>query len=280
MNLHPGLLPFNKGAYPNVWTIVDRTPAGATLHHIDSYFDTGDIVAQAETSVDATDTGEELYRKLEDLSIQLFKDSWPAIKSGAVGRRPQLGVGTLHKKADVAAIDRIDPNAMYQSPGSHRHPPRAHLPSPSWGLPRPPRPAHIHAPTTGRGPVLGHLQMRFAVITARGGSKRIPRKNIRSFCGQPIIAYSIRAAHEAGCFDEVMVSTDDAEIAEVAQAHGAKVPFLRSADASGNHATTAFVMIEVLEDYARRGRHPSSYVVSTRQLHSSGVICSSAACRC
>ena len=67
--------------------------------------------------------------------------------------------------------------------------------------------------------------MRLAVIPARGGSKRIPRKNIRPFAGQPMIAWSIRAALDSGCFDRVIVSTDDAEIADVARAHGAEVPF-------------------------------------------------------
>ena len=67
-----------------------------------------------------------------------------------------------------------------------------------------------------------------AVITARGGSKRIPRKNIKEFCGKPIIAYSINAALDTGLFDEVMVSTEDQEIAEIAKSYGAKVPFFRS----------------------------------------------------
>ncbi len=93
-----------------------------------------------------------------------------------------------------------------------------------------------------------------AIITARGGSKRIPRKNLRPFCGTPIIGYSIRAARAAGCFDEVMVSTDDAEIAEVARGFGAIVPFFRSAQTSDDHATTADVLVEVLTEYAHRGR--------------------------
>ena len=66
-----------------------------------------------------------------------------------------------------------------------------------------------------------------AIITARGGSKRIPRKNIKDFMGKPIIAYSIEAAIECGCFDEVMVSTDDEEIAAIAKKYGAEVPFFR-----------------------------------------------------
>ena len=88
-----------------------------------------------------------------------------------------------------------------------------------------------------------------AVITARGGSKRIPRKNIKEFCGKPIITYSIEAALSAGIFDEVMVSTDDAEIAEIAKKAGAKVPFFRSADTANDYANTTDVMLEVLNAY-------------------------------
>lgn len=92
------------------------------------------------------------------------------------------------------------------------------------------------------------------IIPARGGSKRIPRKNIKDFLGRPIIAYSIEAALKSGIFDEVMVSTDDVEIADVAVRYGADVPFLRSAETSNDYATTADVMNEVLGWYARRGR--------------------------
>jgi pseudaminic acid cytidylyltransferase len=92
-----------------------------------------------------------------------------------------------------------------------------------------------------------------AIITARGGSKRIPRKNIKNFLGFPIIKYSIDAALKAGCFDEVMVSTDDKEIAEIALSYGAKIPFLRSAAMSGDYAMTAEVIEEVITEYKKRG---------------------------
>lgn len=95
---------------------------------------------------------------------------------------------------------------------------------------------------------------RLAIITARGGSKRIPRKNIKEFCGKPIIAYSIEAALEAGVFDEVMVSTDDEEIAEIAIKYGAKVPFYRSEATANDFATTNDVIWEVLEEYEKRGQ--------------------------
>lgn len=100
-----------------------------------------------------------------------------------------------------------------------------------------------------------HVEKSIAIITARGGSKRIPRKNIRNFLGKPIIAYSIIAALESDCFEEVMVSTDDQEIAEIAQCYGAKVPFYRSSEASNDFATTAEVLLEVLQEYEARGRH-------------------------
>lgn len=92
------------------------------------------------------------------------------------------------------------------------------------------------------------------IITARGGSKRIPRKNIRPFLGKPIIAYSIEAALSSGVFDEVMVSTDDEEIAEVARSFGANVPFFRSEATSNDFATTADVLNEVLDEYEKRDR--------------------------
>ncbi len=92
-----------------------------------------------------------------------------------------------------------------------------------------------------------------AIITARGGSKRIPKKNIKDFCGKPIIAYSIQAALDSGVFDEVMVSTDSGEIAEIARSYGANVPFMRSEKTSDDFATTAEVLMEVLEEYEKRG---------------------------
>lgn len=93
-----------------------------------------------------------------------------------------------------------------------------------------------------------------AIIPARGGSKRIPRKNIKSFLGKPIIAYSIEAALASGVFDEVMVSTDDCEIAEIARRYGATVPFFRSAETSTDTAETVPVLIEVIKAYVEVGR--------------------------
>lgn len=93
-----------------------------------------------------------------------------------------------------------------------------------------------------------------AIITARGGSKRIPRKNIRDFMGKPMLAYAIEAALQAGIFEEVMVSTDDPEIAESALRHGAKIPFMRSAQTANDTATTFEALEEVLGCYRKMGR--------------------------
>jgi len=95
---------------------------------------------------------------------------------------------------------------------------------------------------------------KLAIITARGGSKRIPRKNIKDFLGKPILAYSIEAALGSGLFDEVMVSTDDEEIAQIGMKYGASVPFYRSEKTSGDFATTADVLLEVLDEYHKQGR--------------------------
>ena len=88
-----------------------------------------------------------------------------------------------------------------------------------------------------------------AIITARGGSKRIPRKNVKLFCGKPIITYSIEAALQSGLFEEVMVSTEDEEIARIAREAGAQVPFMRSSESAGDYASTDDVLLEVLEVY-------------------------------
>jgi len=92
-----------------------------------------------------------------------------------------------------------------------------------------------------------------AIITARGGSKRIPKKNIKEFCGKPIISYSIEAAIKSSLFNEVMVSTDSSEIASIAISYGAKVPFMRSEKTSNDYATTEEVLLEVLEEYRKEG---------------------------
>ena len=92
-------------------------------------------------------------------------------------------------------------------------------------------------------------QKNIAIIPARSGSKRIPHKNIKSFLGKPIIAYSIEVALQSGLFDEVMVSTDDEKIADIARKYGAKVPFLRSLKTSDDYAVLSDVVLEVINNY-------------------------------
>ena len=99
--------------------------------------------------------------------------------------------------------------------------------------------------------------MRLAVIPARGGSKRIPRKNVKPFCGKPMIAWSIEVAQSSGCFDRVIVSTDDAEIADVARTWGAEVPFVRPASLSDDHTGTIPVIAHAVEWVRAHGQAPT-----------------------
>jgi methionyl-tRNA formyltransferase len=114
INLHPALLPCNRGSFPNVWSIVEGTPAGATLHYVDAGLDTGDIIAQQKVAVDFADTGESLYRKLEAACVDLFRNTWPSIRSGSAARRPQKQLeASCHKRSDVDSIDAIDLDQAY-----------------------------------------------------------------------------------------------------------------------------------------------------------------------
>ncbi len=125
-----------------------------------------------------------------------------------------------------------------------------------------------------------------AIIPARGGSKRIPRKNIKNFLGKPIIAYSIESALASGVFDEVMVSTDDVEIAEIAKQFGASVPFFRSKELSNDMAMTAPVLIEVVKEYEKRGQlfdqiccfYPCAPFVYSQRLKEAIAVLESSGC--
>ncbi len=116
-----------------------------------------------------------------------------------------------------------------------------------------------------------------AIITARGGSKRIPKKNIKEFCGKPIIAYSIQAAIDSGLFEEIMVSTDSEEIAGIARQYGAQVPFMRSEATSDDYADTTDVLNEVIDEYGKVGRtfdffcciYPTAPFVTAKKLKES-----------
>jgi len=105
--------------------------------------------------------------------------------------------------------------------------------------------------------------MSLCIIPARGGSKRIPRKNIRAFCGHPMIAWPIRAALASGCFDRVVVSTDDDEIAEVAEASGAEAPFRRAADLADDHTPTVPVIADAITRLGVADRTPVCCLYAT-----------------
>lgn len=117
---------------------------------------------------------------------------------------------------------------------------------------------------------------KLAIITARGGSKRIPRKNIKDFLGKPIIAYSIETALKSNLFDEVMVSTEDKEIAQIAQKYGAVVPFFRSNENADDFSGTADVLLEVIKEYQKIGKkfdiccgiYPTAPFITTNLLKS------------
>lgn len=103
--------------------------------------------------------------------------------------------------------------------------------------------------------------MRIAIIPARGGSKRIPRKNIKLFNGKPILAYSIEAAIESDCFQRVLVSTEDLEIAQIAKSFGAEIPFFRSKKTADDYSTLHDVVVEIIESLELYNEHVQIIVI-------------------
>lgn len=114
VNLHPSYLPYNKGAHPNVWSIVEETPAGVTLHYIDEGIDTGDIIAQRRVDVEPIDTAKTLYTKLESACVELFQSAWSDLKEGRVKhfRQPDVN-GTFHRSKDLKELGKIDLDRKY-----------------------------------------------------------------------------------------------------------------------------------------------------------------------
>jgi len=110
LNLHPALLPYNRGANPNVWSIVEGTPAGVTLHYMDPGIDTGAIVAQREVETDFADTGKDLYQRLEEAQVDLFREAWPEIEADEATATPQDDdAGTYHATDEFDALCELDP---------------------------------------------------------------------------------------------------------------------------------------------------------------------------
>lgn len=111
VNLHPSYLPYNRGTSPNVWSIVDGTPAGATLHVMDREFDTGEIIARREVETSFADTGKRLHRRLERAQYELFTETWPSIEAGGFETTAQRSdEGTSHSTADFRGLCEIDPD--------------------------------------------------------------------------------------------------------------------------------------------------------------------------
>lgn len=111
LNLHSSYLPYNRGANPNVWSIVDDTPAGVTIHWMDSGIDTGDIIARERVSIEFSDTGKDLYERLEDAQVELFQEVWPEILSGELAELSQSEeAGTSHQASEFDELCQLDPD--------------------------------------------------------------------------------------------------------------------------------------------------------------------------
>ncbi len=107
VNLHIALLPYNRGADPTLWSVLESTPAGVTIHHIDAGVDTGDIIAQREVALADDDTLATAYAKLQNAMAELFREQWPAIRAGTGARTPQPPGGSEHRVADRAAVEHL-----------------------------------------------------------------------------------------------------------------------------------------------------------------------------
>lgn len=111
LNLHPAYLPYNRGANPNVWSIVEGTPAGVTLHYMDAGLDTGDVIARREVATTFSDTGKDLYERLEDAQVELFTDTWPDVVAGEHSVTEQSETdGTYHRTSDFEELCQLDPD--------------------------------------------------------------------------------------------------------------------------------------------------------------------------
>jgi len=111
LNMHPSLLPYNRGKSPNVWPLIEGTPAGATLHYMNEEFDTGPIVTQEEVNTDFSDTGKDLHERLKDAQFDLFTEVWPDIVAGTVDPTPQDSeAGTYHSIDDFLTACELDPH--------------------------------------------------------------------------------------------------------------------------------------------------------------------------
>lgn len=110
VNLHPSLLPFNRGSYPYVWPLLDGTPAGVSIHYMTEEVDEGPVISRRKVEKKDTDTAADLYSRLQDEMFELFTESWPEIKRGVEGTEQDLSKGTVHTKDELEKLRHIDPD--------------------------------------------------------------------------------------------------------------------------------------------------------------------------
>jgi methionyl-tRNA formyltransferase len=111
LNLHPAYLPYNRGANPNVWSIIEGTPAGVTLHYMDPGIDTGDIVARRKVETAFSDSGKDLHKRLEDAQLELFQDVWSDILSDNISVVEQdENQGTYHQTSEFETLCELNPD--------------------------------------------------------------------------------------------------------------------------------------------------------------------------
>lgn len=107
VNLHISFLPFNRGADPNLWSILEGTPRGVTIHYLDEGIDTGDIIAQRRVEFSSVDTLRTSYGKLQAAIVELFGEQWPAIRAGTCDRQSQTGSGTFHRAKEIERVRHL-----------------------------------------------------------------------------------------------------------------------------------------------------------------------------
>ncbi|MBC5792928.1 MAG: formyl transferase [Nanohaloarchaea archaeon] len=115
VNLHPSFLPFNRGAHPYVWPLIDGTPAGVSIHYMNEGIDEGPVISRRKVEKKETDTAKDLYDRLQHEMFQLFKDSWRDIKKGVEGSEQDLAKGTVHKSSDLDDLASINPNEEFKA---------------------------------------------------------------------------------------------------------------------------------------------------------------------
>lgn len=108
LNLHMGLLPWGRGSNPNVWSLVDRSPAGVSLHRMTERVDHGEVLAAVEVGVLPEDTGLTLYRRLEKASVSLIRDAWPVLRERSMEGKPMESGGTEHRVSEMKELCRLD----------------------------------------------------------------------------------------------------------------------------------------------------------------------------